>query len=54
MRRFVDVLSSGEPFIVSIEDAVCTSLALLANIESAHTRMQIELDYGSLGINGLK
>ena len=54
IRSFVDKLSSGEPFIVSIEDAACTSLAILAIIESARTRMPIEVDYGSLDISGLK
>lgn len=54
IRSFVDKLASGEPFIVSLEDAACTSLAILAIIESARTRMPIEVDYGSLDMNGLK
>ena len=48
IRSFVDKLASGEPFVVSLEDAARTSLAILAIIESAKTRTPVEIDYGSL------
>lgn len=48
IRSFVDRLATGEPFIVSLEDAARTSLAILAIIESAETRMPVEVDYGPL------
>ena len=48
IRSFVDKLASEEPFIVSLEDAARTSLAILAIMESAKTRMPVEIDYGPL------
>ncbi len=48
IRSFVDKLASDEPFIVSLEDAARTSLAILAIMESAKTRMPVEIDYGTL------
>ena len=49
IRSFVDKLAAEEPFIVSLEDAARTSLAILAIMESAKTRMPVEIDYGPLG-----
>lgn len=48
IRSFVDKLATGEPFVVSLEDAARTSLAILAIMESAKTRMPVEIDYGPL------
>ena len=48
IRSFVDKLSSGDPFVVSLEDAARTSLAILAIMESAKTRTPVEIDYGFL------
>ncbi len=48
IRSFVDKLATGEPFIVSMEDAARTSIALLAIMESAKTRMPVTVDYGNL------
>lgn len=48
IRSFVDKLATGEPFVVSLEDAARTSLAILAIMESAKTRMPVEVDYGFL------
>ena len=48
IRSFVDKLATGEPFEVSLEDAARTSLAILAIMESAKTRMPVEIDYGPL------
>ena len=48
IRSFADRLASGSPFIVSMEDAARTSLAILAIMESARTRMPVEVDYGTL------
>ena len=44
IRSFVDRLASGQPFIVSMEDAANTSLAILSMFESAKTRMPVELE----------
>ena len=49
IRSFVDKLASDEPFTVSLEDAARTSLAILAIMDSAKTRMPVEVDYGPLG-----
>lgn len=43
IRRFVDCMLSGTPFHVSLQDASHTTLALLAIMESAKTRMPVEL-----------
>lgn len=48
IRSFVDKLASDEPFIVSLEDAARTSLAILAIMESAKSRTPVEIDYGTL------
>jgi predicted dehydrogenase len=45
IRHFVDRVLDGEPFLVSMEDAKNTSLALLAVLESARTRMPVEVGY---------
>ena len=49
IRSFVDKLALDEPFTVSLEDAARTSLGILAIMESARTRMPVEVDYGPLG-----
>lgn len=49
IRSFVDRLATNEAFIVSMEDAARTSLAILAIMESAQKRMPVEVDYGMLG-----
>lgn len=48
IRSFVDKLASDEPFVVSLEDAARTSLAILAIMESAKRRMPVDIDYGPL------
>ena len=48
IRSFVDKLAADEPFVVSLEDAARTSLAILAIMESAKTRMPVEEDYSGL------
>ncbi|MDR3144966.1 MAG: Gfo/Idh/MocA family oxidoreductase [Treponema sp.] len=45
IRSFVDCLLSGEPFRVSVTDAANTSLAILAIMESAKTRLPVEVRY---------
>ena len=45
IRSFVDKIISGEPFIVTMEDAAKTSLAILAIMESAESRMPVEVAY---------
>ena len=45
IRDFVDKIISGEPFIVSMEDAAKTALAILAIKESAESRMPVEVRY---------
>jgi predicted dehydrogenase len=45
IRSFVDCLLSGEAFHVSITDAANTSLAILAIMESAKTRMPVDVRY---------
>ena len=45
IRTFVDRIIDGEPFPVSLEDAANASLALLAVLESAATRMPVEVQY---------
>ena len=44
IRSFVDRLASGQPFIVSMEDAANTSLAILTMFESAKRRMPVDLE----------
>jgi len=45
IRCFADNIISGEKFIVSMEDAAKTSLALLSILKSAETRTPIEVEY---------
>lgn len=45
IRSFVDRLIDGQPFLVSLEDAANTSLALLAVLESARTRQPVTVKY---------
>jgi predicted dehydrogenase len=45
IRTFVDRMLDGKDFPVSLKDAANTSLALLAVIESAKTRMPVEVVY---------
>jgi len=45
IRDFVDKIISGDEFIVSMEDAAKTSLALLSVMKSAETRMPVEVEY---------
>ena len=45
IRDFVDKIISGEEFIVSMEDAAKTSLALLSVMKSAENRMPVEVEY---------
>jgi predicted dehydrogenase len=43
IRHFIDRLISGEDFLVSLEDAANTSLAILAIMESARTGMPVKV-----------
>ena len=45
IRSFVDKICSGEEFIVSMEDAAKTSLAILSIMKSAEMRMPVEVEY---------
>ena len=45
IRSFVDRMIDGKPFLVSLEDSANTSLALLAVLESAETRMPVDVKY---------
>ena len=45
IRSFVDCLAADAPFVVSLEDAARTTLAILAIMESAKTRMPVEVKY---------
>jgi len=45
IRSFVEKIISGEEFIVSMEDAAKTSLAILAIKESAASKMPVEVQY---------
>jgi len=45
IRSFVDKIISGEAFIVSMEDAAKTSLAILAIMQSAENRTPVEVEY---------
>ena len=45
IRTFIDRMLDGKPFPVSLEDAANASLALLAVLESAATRMPVEVKY---------
>lgn len=48
IRSFVDCVLSGEDFHVSIEEAACASLVILAIMESSSTRMPVEMDYNGI------
>ena len=48
IRSFVDCLLSGEEFHVSLTDAAVATLALLAVMQSAETRVPVDVDYGPL------
>lgn len=45
IRSFVDCLAADAPFVVSLEDAARTTQAILAIMESAKTRMPVEVKY---------
>jgi len=45
IRSFVDKICSGEEFVITMEDAAKTSLAILAIMKSAETRMPVEVEY---------
>ena len=45
IRSFAERLVDGKPFLVSVEDAAKTSLALLAVMESAEKRMPVKVEY---------
>ena len=45
IRSFVDCILDGTEFHVSMQDAANTSLAILAIMESAKTRMPVEVKY---------
>lgn len=45
IRSFVDCMLTGEDFHVSLQDAANTSLAILAVMESAKTRMPVDVQY---------
>lgn len=45
IRDFADKIISGEEFIVSMEDAAKTSLAILSIMKSAEIRMPVEVEY---------
>lgn len=45
IRHFVDALISGEPFLVTMEDAYNTTMVILAIMESAKTRTPVKVEY---------
>ena len=45
IRHFVDRILDGKDFLVSLEDAANTSIAILAIMESAETRQPVKVDY---------
>lgn len=45
IRDFADKIISGEEFIVSMEDAAKTSLAILSILKSAETRTPVDVEY---------
>ena len=45
IRSFLDRIIDGKPFLVSLDDAAKVSLALLAVMESAKTRMPVKVEY---------
>lgn len=48
IRSFVDCLLTGEEFPVTLRESAYGVLAILAIMESARTRMPVEVDYGIL------
>lgn len=48
IRSFVDCLVSGQEFHVSLREAAYGVLTILSIMESAKTRMPVEVDYGML------
>lgn len=48
IRSFVDCVASGEEFHVSLRESAYGVLTILASMESAKTRMPVEVDYGKL------
>ncbi len=45
IRSFVDCLNDGKEFVVSMEDAAKTSLAILSIMESAKQRLPVDVTY---------
>lgn len=45
INHFIDGVISGKPFLVSLTDAVNTSLSLLTLLESAKTRQPLNVEY---------
>jgi len=45
IRSFADKIISGEDFVVSMEDAAKTSLAILSILKSAKNRMPVDVEY---------
>jgi predicted dehydrogenase len=45
INHFIDCMISGKPFLVSLTDAVNTSLSLLTLLESAKTRQPLKVEY---------
>ena len=48
IRSFVDCVASGEEFHISLRESAYGVLTILAIMESAKTRMPLEVDYGKL------
>lgn len=46
IRDFIDRLIDGEPFRVSLEDAADVTRVVLAIMESAESRMPVDVNYG--------
>jgi hypothetical protein len=44
-RHFIDCMVSGDDFLVSLDDAVNTSLVVLSIMESAKKGNSIEVEY---------
>jgi predicted dehydrogenase len=45
VRHFIDCMVSGDDFLVSLDDAVNTSLVVLAIMESAKKGIPVEVKY---------
>ena len=48
IRSFVDCLITGEEFPVTLRESAYGVMAILAIMESARTRMPVDVDYGPL------